>query len=181
MEYREYLPPAALAAQVQCIWRLRDDRPAGTVQTIYPDGRCELIVHLAKPPRCWDAESGWHQQARTLFAAQRVVAVRLESGARVDCVGVRLHPAASNSLLPRAAALRDRIVDLATLDASFARSLARAARRFAHGERQTLWKLLATRCDGKPTDTRIAAAVERIELSAGRARIDALARAAALS
>jgi AraC-like DNA-binding protein len=181
MEYREYPPPVALARQVQCVWRLRDDRPAGTVQTIYPDGRCELIVHLSKPPRCWDAASGWHHQARTLFAAQRVVAVRLEAVAPIHCIGVRLQPAASNHPLPSAAALRDRIVDLATLDAALARSLAHAARRFARGEDQALWNLLTRRCDGKRTDTRVAAAVERIELTAGRARIDALARAAALS
>jgi AraC-like DNA-binding protein len=182
VDYREYPPPAALAGHVECLWHLRQARPTGTAQTIYPDGRCELIVHLATPPRCWDAVSGWHEQARTLFAAQRVVAVRLEAAGPLDCLGVRLQPAASNLLLRGAAArFRDRVVDLAALDAAFSRSLARAARRFAGGSDAVLWKLLAARCGPCSIDTRVVAAIERLQRDAGRSRIDALARAAALS
>jgi len=182
VDYREYPPPAALADHVECLWHLRQPRPAGTAQTIYPDGRCELIVHLATPPRCWDAVSGWHLQARTLFAAQRVVAVRLEAAAPLDCLGVRLRPAASNLLLRGAAVrFRDRVVDLAALDPAFSRSLVRAARRFAGGSEAALWKLLASRCGPSPIDNRMVAAIERLQRDAGRSRIDALARAAALS
>ena len=181
MDYREFPPPAALAAQVQCAWRLRDATPGVAARTIFPDGRCELIVHLATPPRCWDAVDGWHSQARTLFAAQRVIAVRLEAAGPVDCIGVRLRPAASTAWIPATAArLRDRIVDLATLDAGFSRSLALAARRFAAGQHDSLWKLLGRRLDGQP-DPRIDAAVARIESSAGRVRIETLARASHLS
>ncbi len=182
VDYREYPPPAVLADHVECLWHLRQPRSAGAAQTIYPDGRCELIVHLATPPRCWDAVSGWHEQARTLFAAQRVVAVRLEAAGPLDCLGVRLRPAASNVVLRGAAArFRDRVVDLATLDPVFSRSLARAARRFAGGSEAALWKLLAARCCASPIDTRMVAAIERLQRDAGRSRIDALARAAALS
>ena len=182
MDYREYPPPAALARHVECLWRLRQPRPAEVMQTVYPDGRCELIVHLAGPPRCWDAVAGWHAQARTLFAAQRVVAVRLQTVKPLDCVGVRLHPAASNLLLPGAAARhRDRVIDLGTLDAGLSRSLARAARRAAQGELHALWELLSARCAAVRLDAGIHAAVERIEHLGGRCRIDALARAASLS
>lgn len=182
MDYREYPPPAALAAHVECLWRLRQPHPAGATQTIYPDGCCELIVHLATPPRCWDAVSGWHLQARTLFAAQRVVAVRLEATNPLDCIGVRLRPAGSNLVLRGAAALfRDQVVNLAALDPAFSRTLARAARRFADGSEATLWKLLAARCDACPIDARVVAAVERLRRDSGRSRIDALARASALS
>jgi AraC-like DNA-binding protein len=181
MEYREHPPPAALRDQVECLWRLRQPRTAGSVQTIYPDGRCELIVHLATPPRCWDAASGWHPQARTLFAAQRLVAVRLETAGPLDCLGVRLRPAASNTLLRGAAGrFRERIVDLATLDAPFSRSLVRAARRAADGSATALWTLLAKRFDGSP-DPLIVSAIETLERQAGGPRIEALARAAALS
>jgi AraC-like DNA-binding protein len=152
------------------------------MQTIYPDGRCELIVHLAAPPRCWDVVSGWHAQSRTLFAAQRVVAVRLEAAQPLDCVGVRLRPAASNVLLPGAAArYRDRVIDLATLDSGLSRSLARAARRLAQAEPRALWELLAVRCAGARLDACVDAAIARIESQAGRCRIDTLARAASLS
>lgn len=182
MQYREFPPPPALAGHVECLWRLSQAQPAGAPQTIYPDGRCELMVHLAAPPRCWDAVRGWHVQARTLFAAQRVTAVRLEATGALDCIGVRLRPAASNGLWRGAAARhRDQVVDLAGLDAGFSRALARAARRFARGDPAGVWNLLAKRCADVPLDARVADAIERLERQAGRPRIEALARAAELS
>ena len=181
MDYREFPPPASLAAHVQCVWRLKDESPGGSARTVFPDGRCELIVHLGVPPRCWDAVDGWHAQARTLFAAQRVIAVRLEPVGAVDCIGVRLQPAASNAFIAGTASrLRDRIVDLATLDANFGSSLAMAIRKFAAGREEALWQLLGQRLSHQP-DPRIAAAVSRTESSAGCARIAALARASSLS
>lgn len=182
MDYREYPPPPALAGHVECLWRLRQPRPTGAPQTIYPDGRCELIVHLASPPRCWDAVRGWHLQARTLFAAQRVVAVRLEATGPLDCIGVRLRPAVSNLLVRGAGARhRDQVVDLAGLDPAFSRALLRAARQFASAAPLALWKLLAKHCDAVPLDARVNAAIDKLEGDAGRSRIDSLARAAALS
>jgi len=182
MDYREYPPPPALAGHVECLWRLRQPRPSGAPQTIYPDGRCELIVHLAVPPRCWDATRGWHCQARTLFAAQRVIAVRLDADGPLDCLGVRLRPAVSNAFLRGAGARhRDQVVDLAGLDSTLSRALARAAHQFARGAPQTLWRLLMKRCDGLLPDARVTAAIDRLERDAGRARVTSLARAAALS
>jgi len=182
MHYREFPPPADLANHVECVWQLRQPRAVGSPQTVYPDGRCEWIVHLATPPRCWDSVRGWHVQAKVLFAAQRVIAVRLESRGRLNCIGVRLRPAVSNAMLRGAAVRhRDQVVDLATLDSTFARSLGDAARRFAKGAPSSLWKLLAGFCGGVAVDTRVAAAVERLERDAGRTRIETLARESALS
>ena len=181
MQYREFQPPASLAAHVQCVWRLRDASPPGAARTIFPDGRCELMVHLGTPPRCWDVVDGWHAQARTLFAAQRVVAVRLEAAGPLDCIGVRLHPAANASVMPGALVRRDCIVDLAALDARFSRALARATRSFAAGESSPLWRMLTRRISGRDVDARIAGAVASIESSGGRARVAVLARASALS
>ncbi len=182
VQYEEFLPPALLAGQVQCAWRLRDPSPAGSPRTIFPDGRCELIVHLATPPRCWDSVNGWHRQARTLFAAQRLVAVKLEASGPIDCIGVRIRPASSNAGWPGAAQrFRDRIVDLATLDAPFARAFAAAARRFARGQTAPLWKLLAQNLGPHHPDARVASAVTCIETRGGRVRIDSLARQSALS
>jgi AraC-like DNA-binding protein len=182
MEYRQFPPPAGLAAHVECVWRLRQARGSGAPQTIYPDGRCELIAHLATPPHCWDAQRGWHAQARTLFAAQRVTAVRLAAAGPLDCIGVRLRPAVSNTLLGGSAVRhRDQVMDLAGLDPALGRALARAARQFTRGAPQVLWRLLERRCDGLPVDARVSAAIERLEREAGGSRIDSLARAAALS
>jgi len=182
MHYHEFPPPASLAAHVQCAWRLSDAAPGDGARTIFPDGRCELIVHLGVPPRCWDVIDGWHHQSRTLFAAQRVSAVRLEATGPIDCIGVRLQPAASAvAIAETGARLRDRIVDLARLDQGFSRALGRAARQFADGSDAPMWNLLTRRVAQRDVDPRIAAAVLRVEASAGRARIDTLARAAALS
>lgn len=182
MQYREYPPPAALAAHVQCVWRLRDAAPPAEARTIFPDGRCEIIAHLGTLPRCRDVSGVWQAQAPTLFAAQRVVAVRLEAAGPIDCIGIRLQPANANAGWPGAARrYRDRIVDLSLVDASFARALAVAARAFVRGRPARLWKLLARRLASCPVDARVAMAVRRIEERGGRVRIDALARQAALS
>jgi AraC-like DNA-binding protein len=182
MDYREYPVPEALRRHVACAWRLREPRPAGTVQTIYPDGRCELIVHLLTPPRCWDTVIGWHLQPKTVFAAQRVAAVRLELDRPLDCVGFRLQPAASAAMgTGDSRGLRDRIVDLAGLDPAFSRALRTAVRAFTDGSEAAVWRLLARRIAAHELDPRIEAAVTRIESSAGKARMDATARAAGMS
>jgi AraC-like DNA-binding protein len=181
MDYREWPAPADLQRHVQCVWRLSDVAPAPGVQTIYPDGRCELIVHFGKPPHCRD-ETGWHEQAPNLFAAQRATAVQLRSSGVVDCLGVRLQPAASALIAGRSLPQHgDRIVDLEGLDATFSRMLRRTARRFAAGDAAPLWHLLETRCRDSAIDTRIEATVLHIESRGGQVRIDSLPRAAGLS
>jgi AraC-like DNA-binding protein len=182
VDYREYPAPEALRRHIACAWRLREPQPAGAIQTIYPDGRCELIVHLLTPPVCWDTVIGWHPQAKTVFAAQRVAAVRLELKRPLDCVGFRLQPAASASLAAgHPQILRDRIVDLSGIDRAFCRALRSAARTFAGGSDDSVWRLLARRIAVRELDPRIEAAVARIETSAGKARIDFTARAAGMS
>ena len=111
-----------LRRHVACVWRLRDAAPAGAVQTIYPDGRCELIVHLATPPRCWDARTGWHPQSMTpLRGAARDRHCASHFRARSTASGLRLQPAASAPLVAqhRLGSFRDRVVDLAGIDAAF--------------------------------------------------------------
>jgi AraC-like DNA-binding protein len=182
MNYREHPVPAGLRRHLRCVWRLREPRPAGASQTIYPDGHCELIVHLKAPPRCWDARNGWHQQAATLFAAQRVTAVRLEVTRPLDCVGLRLTPAASNLLSARGLQeSRDRVVDLAGVDRALSNSLRAAVRAFAGGDDARLWRFMERRVDSATLDERIETAVERFIATAGKARIDATASSAGMS
>jgi AraC-like DNA-binding protein len=181
MEYREWPAPDPLRRHVQCAWRLTDAAPAAGVKTIYPDGRCELIVHLGTPPASRSA-AGWQKQAPDLFAAQRVVAVQLRSAGALDCVGVRLQPAASSLVAGRKlAVLCDEIVDLASLDPAFTRALRAAVQRLITGDEAALWSLLARRCAESSLDTRIESALQRLEASDGKARIESLPRAAALS
>jgi AraC-like DNA-binding protein len=180
MEYREHAVPAELRRHLASAWRLVDASPAGEAQTIYPDGCCELIVHLATPPRGWDAQRGWHDQAATLFAAQHLGPVRLLATSPIDCVGLRLQPEAS-AILGGRSLVRDRILDLADVDPPFSRALRRAARAFAKGETGVLWSLVKRRLASQPIDEAVAGAVAQLRGSTGATRIETVARTAGLS
>jgi AraC-like DNA-binding protein len=173
--YREHPVPEALRPQVAGLWQLRDTTETTDVQTIYPDGFCELIVHLGEPPECQD-ERAWHPQADTLFASQRLSAVRLRRHAPLDCIGVRLQPQASNLLgdgILRAS--RDRIVDLAGIDAQLSRALRAAAPAVLAGEAAPLWEVLRPACARHSLDALVARAVTDIRHEGGQGRIDSLA------
>jgi AraC-like DNA-binding protein len=175
MRYLEHPVPEDLRSHIACLWHLTDPAPAGVLQTIYPDGCCELIVHLAKPPRGWDAQRGWHDQAATLFAAQHLSPVKLRAEGPLDCVGLRLQSEVSTTLggLTR---VRDRILDLAEVDPGLSRALRRAVGRFIAGQPSPLWSLVERRIAGTPVDVMVAAAVARLRAQAGSTRIDHLAK-----
>src|SRR5688572_20563958 len=107
MDYREYEVPPALRRHVQCLWRLQDSTPSTQPQVVYPDGRCEVIVHLGRPMQRLEPDGAWKAQSAVMFAAQPRMPVRLLAQGGVDCLGVRLQPAASAAIAgPRLAALR---------------------------------------------------------------------------
>lgn len=178
MDYVELPPPPHLARHVQCLWHLRDPAPAAEVQTIYPDGRCELIVHLGAPMRRYTLDQGWRVQRPHLFAAQQRSAIRLAARGAIDCVGVRLAAAASAVLAgARLPALADDIVDLESLDAEFATAYAAAARNFSNsGDARGLWAILAIRLGSAPVDSRIEAYAAALDAAHGRTPILTLAR-----
>jgi AraC-like DNA-binding protein len=180
VNYREYPVPELLRHHLACVWHLADGAPGGQPQTIYPDGCCELIVHLATPPRAWDAQRGWHDQAATLFAAQHLAPVRLLASRPLDCLGLRLQPEAS-SVLGGRSLVRDRILDLASIDATLARSLRRAARRFLAGEADELWRLVGRRIASQVLDPKVARAVAQLRACGGVLRIEGIAKSQALS
>jgi AraC-like DNA-binding protein len=182
VNYREYPVPEALGRHVACFWRLTDEAPSGDTQTIYPDGHCELMVHLAAPPDCWDTRQGWHHQAPDSFAAQRLSAVRLRGIGRIDCLGLRLKPEASavlgTDILQGA---REQIVDLAAIDADFSRSFRAATQAFLAGREAGLWDFVAARITCLNIDEAIAQVVAEIRAHGGALRIGSLARGVGLS
>ncbi len=183
MQYQEFEVPESLRRYVHCAWRLHDPVPAGDPETIYPDGRCELMVHLADPMSMFELDRGWCQQSPTLFAGQLRAAIRLAARGEVDCVGVRLKPAASACALEGPPAkLRDRVVDLSRIDAEFSDRLTTAAQAFAAEPTcPALWQLLEQRLVGRRVDRNIESAVARLERDHGQTRIEALAEAEAMS
>jgi AraC-like DNA-binding protein len=183
MDYCEFPVPAGLRRHVECAWRLRDDAPSGSPQVVYPDGRCELIVHLAAPMRRQEPGADWQLQSPSLFAAQQTAPVRLAATGALACIGVRLQPAASAALVgARLAQWRDRIVDLDTLDAAFGQQLRQAARRFDDDAGDpALWQVLEHRLLPCEVDPRIEAAIGCLDDARGDVRLPALARLARLS
>jgi AraC-like DNA-binding protein len=128
VRYREFPPPGALRRHVRCLWHLRIEAAPGHIDTVYPDGCCELIAHRLAPMHACSEAGDWRQQECCIFAGQQRTAVRLAARAAADCVGVRLQPAAS-AMFPHISLphLRDRIVELASLDADFAARFSKAA------------------------------------------------------
>jgi AraC-like DNA-binding protein len=169
LNYREFAAPERLRRYVRCAWHLELDADPDHVETIYPDGCCELIAHRKHPMHALDAATGWRQQEQCLFAAQQRSAIRLSARGDVDCIGVRLHPAASALLFGGSLAdLRDRIVDLASMDRKFSRQYAVAALQpDVETSVADVWKLLERRFVPLPIDQRIENAVRRLEQSDG--------------
>lgn len=175
VDYHEWQPPEALRDRVRCAWRLHDANPDGAAQTIYPDGCCELIVHLGVPMHRWSDGNSWQPQSACLFAAQHRSAVRLRAVGPLDCIALRLQPWASalavGMQLP---ALGDKVIDLRDCSPMLAQALERWLPRL-QDDPNTSWRALDLhlgRC-GAPTILR--GAVERLETHAGNQRIDALA------
>lgn len=183
MEYREFDVPSVLRRHVRCVWRLRDAAPSPEPQVVYPDGCCELIVHLAPPMRRLEPDGEWKTQSAVMFAAQPRAPVRLAAQGVVDCLGVRLQPAASAAVAgDRLPALRDQIVALETFDDELARALVEVTTRFVNEPAdEAIWELLAMRLLPCRPDHRIEAAVAGLENSQGGRRVHDLATAAAMS
>jgi len=182
MEYREHDAPAALRRHVHCVWRLRDPAPSGALQTVYPDGRCELIVHLAEPMQIQSAAHGWQTQSRCLFAAQARSAIRLRATGALDCVGVRLRPEAGAALFnagvgsqPPLVAWIDQVLDVQRLDAPFAAALIAGLGHADDPITPAFIGLLAERLNACPIDARIAAAVAALDRAGGNLTPRALA------
>ncbi|QNN47900.1 helix-turn-helix transcriptional regulator [Thermomonas brevis] len=177
MDYAEHLPPDDLRRHVQCLWLLRDDAPGDGIQTIWPDGRCELLAELGVPLRFHGADGAVRADQPLCFAAQQLGPIRLQATGPVLCLGLRLAPACSGLVAgKRLPALRDHAPDLHTLDAAFAGAFRAAAQTVVDsGSPEPLWALLRERCAGFAPDPLAERAVELLDGADGDLRIAELA------
>jgi AraC-like DNA-binding protein len=101
VRYVQSAPPPALADFVTCLWGL-ESSVGGTaaversVQRILPDGRAEIIFHLADPFR--EVDTGV-TQVPALTAGQLTRAISVRPGGRVRTVAIRLTPAGARAVL----------------------------------------------------------------------------------
>lgn len=176
MDYVEFSVPGALASRIECIWRLRDPDPGQRPQTIYPDGRCELLVHLGTPMARHDPQHGWQSQAPVLFAGQLTGAIKLAGRGPIDCIGFRLKPAASAVAGIRPSEGRDQVLDLMPMAPTLARALQTSAETLAADSSSERWvKPLLNSLTLAPIDPAVARGIELLEAQEGRQRIAELA------
>jgi AraC-like DNA-binding protein len=101
MDYLELPPPAPLDQVVHRFWFLHGDgATAGPAQTIVPDGRVEIVLHLGEPFAQMDDAGCPVLQQRALVAGQLTGPLRLLPRPGADVVGIRLHTAAARRLFP---------------------------------------------------------------------------------
>lgn len=130
MQYTEVVAPAPLDALVRCFWFLSGDDLGNEPQVIVPDGRLEIILHLAEPFQRLDAADNRHMQATALVSGQLTAPIRLLPGGTADVVGIRFRTAAARAVLPLALAeLTDRVESLGDVFPQLARALHDAAAR----------------------------------------------------
>ncbi len=177
MDYIEHLPPDDLRRYLQCLWVLRDDAPDAAIQTIWPDGRCELLAELGVPLRFHAADGSLRADQPLCFAAQQLGPIRLQATGPVLCLGLRLMPACSGLIAGgRLPALRDHAPDLHTLDAAFAGEFRAAAQACIEtGSPERLWMLMRERCAGFIPDTLAERAIDALDAADGDLRIADLA------
>ncbi len=128
MEYSELPAPPPLDALVRCFWFLRGEDLGSEPQVVVPDGRLEIILHLANPFSRIDADQRARVQASALLSGQLTAPIRLCANGATDIVGIRFRTAAARAVLPLPLAeLTDRVESLDDTVPRLAQSLRAAA------------------------------------------------------
>ena len=99
MDYREVPPPAGLRHLVHCFWFLRGAGEAGETQTLVPDGRSEIVIHLRQPFALVDERGAARPQASVLAAGQLLGPLTLAPSADADVIGIRFRTDAASAVL----------------------------------------------------------------------------------
>jgi AraC-like DNA-binding protein len=187
MSFLERRPAGRLRGIVDRFWRVDEaacDQPS--LETICPDGRTEIVLHLGDPMR-QDLGDRRLDQPRSLLVAQMDGPITIVPAGRVSMVGARLVAGALHRLLPVPQdRLAGQILDLESFWRSWARSTADrvASEPSAADSLNTFERALEALVSDAPADAgtqSMEAAIATLRASGGNAPIDRLAHATALS
>jgi AraC-like DNA-binding protein len=178
VEYFELPPPVWLRHVVRCFWYLQGSGRADDVQTVVPDGRTEIVLHLGEPFSLLGDDGVPRLQARVLAAGQLLGPIRLAPSRSADVVGIRFRTDAGRAAL--GAGLTDltgQVVPLAELHPRLEARLLDAVHGRAPAEQvAALSPILAALPAGQPVPL-VRLAVAALEGPSGPAgRIRQLAR-----
>jgi AraC-like DNA-binding protein len=186
LRYEERPAPASIAPAIECVWSVcdRTARAGRPPDRLLPDGRPELIVHVAdRYARLVDGRAV--RQPAAFLAGTLSRPWIVQAPARIATIGVRFRPGGFTSLFGGSlAATADREVPLGELPAPLA-DLVAAIRR-ARGPAARLraaeaWLLAwVARGGGRLTPVACAPAVRAIHRVRGRITVDRLAAALAM-
>lgn len=178
MSFVSRRPGPRLRGVVDRLWYVEGGVASAEPETICPDGRTELVVHLGAPMREVRAD-GDRPQPRHLLVGQMARPVTIVPTGGVRMVGARLEPAALHRVLPVPQdRLVDQIVDLEGVWGGWTRQTAErvAAAADAPTALDRFERALDTLVPAAtPADLPIEAAVARLQQSGGTASITRLA------
>jgi AraC-like DNA-binding protein len=179
-------PTGRLQGLVDRLWRIDEGVAVdASPETICPDGRTEIVLHLGDPMR-QRIEGADVDQPRNLLVAQMEGPVTIVPTGRVSMVGARLVEGALHRLLPVPQdRLAGSILDLESMWSSWARSTADrvASEPSAMAGLNAFERALETLVPDRPSchNRSMDAAIARLRASGGNISIERLAFACGLS
>lgn len=129
-EYAELPAPPPLDTLIHCFWFLRGSFAGAPPQPVLPDGRMEIVLHLAEPFAEVGPDGVARGQAEALLAGQLTAPITLIPRGPADVVGIRFRTVAARSLLGFSGeAVTGRVEPLARFHAMLAGALLGATAR----------------------------------------------------
>jgi len=135
-EYLELPAPPPLDALIHCFWFLRGPMAGAEVQSVVPDGRMEIVLHLGEPFSAVGPDGVARPQGEALLAGQLTSPIQLLPRGPADVVGIRFRSAGARSVLGfPAAEATGRVERLSDYRARLAGELLSAAAQGRNGAR----------------------------------------------
>lgn len=93
MEYVQCSPGPPLARWIRAFWMLRSGRNAGgPAESVFPDGRVEMVFHLGDPFLHVPAGGTPSAQPAAMVVGPTTRPMRIAASGAVDVVGIRFEP-----------------------------------------------------------------------------------------